>query len=154
MKLIGMVLASALVLAPVAAMARTGVNVGVLRCTVAGGMGMIIGSSKKVNCHYSGGSGHDQNYTGKISKLGIDIGVTNEAYMSWIVFAPGALGKGALGGSYAGVSAQATAGIGLGANVLIGGFEKSITLQPVSIQGQTGLNVAAGLTGLTLRSAR
>ena len=38
--------------------------------------------------------------------------------------------------------ASATVGVGLGANVLVGGSGNSIALQPVSIEGTTGLNVA------------
>ena len=70
--------------------------------------------------------------------------------MTWVVFAPGKIDRGALAGKYAGGSAEGTVGVGVGANVLVGG-KKSITLQPVSVKGQTGLNLAAGISGLTLR---
>ncbi len=86
----------------------------------------------------------------KIGKLGVDIGLTNEAVVAWAVFAPGKIGKGALKGSYTGASAEATVIGGLGANVLVGGFRKGINLQPVSVQAQTGLNVAAGVASLHL----
>lgn len=146
------VIASLLTLGLVAspAMAKTGVKVGMLTCDVAGGVGMIIGSSKAVDCTFKGNNGRVEHYQGKLGKLGIDIGVTNDASLAWLVFAPGKLKKGALKGSYNGASVQATVVAGLGANVLIGGFEKSINLQPLSVQGQTGLNIAAGLTSLSL----
>ena len=146
------VVASLLTLGLVAspAMAKTGVKVGMLTCDVAGGVGMIIGSSKAVDCTFKGNNGRVEHYQGKLGKLGIDIGVTNDASLAWLVFAPGKVKKGALKGSYNGASVQATVVAGLGANVLIGGFEKSINLQPLSVQGQTGLNIAAGLTSLSL----
>jgi hypothetical protein len=134
--------------------ARSGVNIGSLNCTVEGGVGLIIGSSKGMQCTFRRAGGGRERYVGTVSKVGIDIGVTGKKYISWAVFAPGKVKRGALEGGYAGASAEATAGVGLGANVLIGGFEDSITLQPVSIQGQTGLNVAAGITSMRLKRAR
>lgn len=125
-------------------------KVGVLECDVSAGAGFIIGSSKEVACTFKRDDGGTENYTGSLGKLGIDIGVTGEASMAWIVFAVGKTGKGALEGTYGGAGAEATAGAGLGANVLVGGFDRSINLQPLSVKGQTGLNVAAGLSSLTL----
>jgi hypothetical protein len=133
------------------AFARSGIKVGVLSCDVSAGVGMIIGSSKSVQCTFKGG-GRVERYEGRIGKLGIDIGATGDASLAWLVFAPGKLKRGSLQGSYNGASAQATVIAGLGANVLVGGFEKSINLQPLSVQGQTGLNVAAGLASLSLDS--
>ncbi|MGE3873865.1 MAG: DUF992 domain-containing protein [Parvibaculaceae bacterium] len=136
------------------ASARNGVRVGSLNCTIAGGVGMIIGSSRSVSCRFrpaSGGS--SERYTGRITRVGVDIGFTSRAYMTWAVFAPGRINRGALAGSYGGASAQATIGVGLGANVLVGGFKRTIALQPLSIQGQKGLNIAAGIAGLSLRYA-
>ena len=134
------------------AFAREGVKVGVLDCDVSAGIGMIIGSSKSVQCTFKGDGGRVERYEGKIGKLGIDVGATAETSMAWIVFAPGKVNRGALEGTYSGASAEATVIAGLGANVLVGGFEKSINLQPLSVQGQTGLNVAAGLASLSLNS--
>jgi len=137
-----------------AADARSGVKIGVLSCEVDGGVGFIIGSSKGVDCVYQPASGaRAEHYSGSIGKLGIDIGFTDRAVLAWAVFAPGKVNKGALKGSYTGASAEATVVVGLGANVLVGGFEKGINLQPISIQGQTGLNVAAGVSSLKLRYA-
>ena len=131
------------------ALAKDGVKVGVLECDVSAGIGLILGSSKSVDCVFKR-DGRDERYSGKLGKLGVDIGATGEAAMAWVVFAPGKVNRGALEGSYNGAGAEATVVAGLGANVMVGGFEKSINLQPLSIKGQTGLNVAAGLTSLTL----
>ena len=138
-------------MAPVAE-ANPGVKIGVLSCDIGGGIGYIIGSSKPVDCVYQPASGRmPEHYSGSIGKLGIDIGVTNQTVMAWVVFAPGETQKGALKGSYTGASAEATVIVGLGANVLVGGFNKGINLQPVSVQAQSGLNIAAGVASLSLR---
>ena len=140
-------------LASTAQAAGTGIKVGVLQCVVAPGVGLIIASSKDVACTFSGG-GHTERYHGTTGKFGLDIGVTNKSYLSWAVFAPGRVGRGALAGTYIGATAQATVLAGLGANVLIGGLNNSLNLQPLSVQGQTGLNVAAGLGSLNLQAGR
>jgi hypothetical protein len=92
-------------------------------------------------------------YTGRIDKFGLTLGAVQQGTMVWGVLAPATgFPHGALAGSYAGVGAEATAGAGLGANLLVGGMDRSFSLQPLSIQGQTGLNFAAGVTTLTLLS--
>ena len=131
--------------------AKSGVRVGVLNCVVEGGVGLILGSKKGMTCNFKPSAGHSEKYKGSITRLGVDIGVTGKAYMTWAVFAPGKLKSGSLAGNYGGAGAEATVGVGLGANVLVGGFKKSVALQPLSVQGQTGLNVAAGIAGLKLR---
>ena len=104
-----------------------------------------------MHCVYQpSGGGRVERYEGRIRKLGVDIGVTNQASLAWAVFAPGKVRRGALEGTYVGASAEATIVAGLGANLLIGGFKKTISLQPLSIQMQTGLNIAAGVAGLYL----
>jgi hypothetical protein len=139
-------------LAGEAAKAGSGVRVGVLTCNVQGGVGWIIGSTKSANCvfHSSHGGWRDY-YVGSITRVGIDVGVTNGAKLVWAVFAPGRVKRGSLAGGYAGAGAEATIGVGLGANAPIGGFRRSINLQPVSVQGQTGLNIAGGIGSLTLK---
>jgi hypothetical protein len=132
--------------------AKSGMKIGVLSCEVDGGVGLIIGSSKGVDCVYQPASGaRAEHYSGSIGKLGIDIGVTDRTVLAWAVFAPGKINKGALKGSYSGASAEATVLVGLGANVLVGGFNEGINLQPLSVQAQTGLNIAAGVASLKLR---
>lgn len=136
------------------AAAASGVNVGVLKCTVDGGIGMILGSSKDMKCHFApAGGAPEEIYKGKVIKIGIDIGVTEKSHITWIVFAPGKVNPGSLAGVYVGATADAAIGVGLGANVLVGGFEKSIALQPLSIEGETGLNVAVGIGEVELHAA-
>jgi hypothetical protein len=147
--LAGAALAGALALAGEAS--ADGVKVGTLSCHEASGFGFIFGSSRSVRCVYQGSSGRVERYSGNISKFGVDIGYQGSAVILWTVVAPhSGMPAGALAGSYGGVTGSAAVGVGAGANVLIGGFDRSFSLQPVSIQGNTGLNVAAGIGGLTL----
>jgi len=135
-----------------AAKNHDGVRVGVLSCQVAGGPGFVFGSSKALRCRFESAGGRYERYVGTIDKFGIDIGVTGPASMTWAVFSPTSdVRRGALAGNYAGVSAEATVGVGAGANVLVGGSSKTISLQPLSVQGQTGLNAALAVSGLALR---
>ena len=128
-----------------------GVKAGTLTCNVAGGFGFIFGSSKAVNCTFAPVSGVPQNYVGSIDKFGVDIGFTRGGVLIWTVLgATTSPAPGALAGSFGGVTASATAVVGVGANVLVGGSNKTISLQPLSIEGNTGLNVAAGVAALTL----
>jgi len=127
------------------------VKAGVLTCNVSSGFGFIFGSSKAVNCSFSPPGGPPQHYVGSIDKFGVDIGFTSGGVLVWTVLAPSTSpAPGTLAGSYGGATASATAGVGVGANVLVGGSGNSISLQPLSIEGNTGLNVAAGVAALTL----
>jgi hypothetical protein len=133
--------------------APAGIRVGDLTCNVASGWGFVFGSSKDLHCTYRG-NGHREHYTGSISKFGVDIGYTEGGVLVWGVFAPTSdMRQGALEGNYVGASAQANVGIGVGANALIGGLDKSISLQPLSVEGSKGLNVAAGIGSISLKSA-
>lgn len=130
-------------------------RVGTLSCDISGGIGLIITSRKDVTCMFTPSHrGPREVYIGSISKFGLDLGATSGGEMIWAVYAPSTRRFGALAGSYGGASAEATVGAGVGANVLIGGSNRTVTLQPLSVQGQTGLNVAAGVAGLELRTAR
>ena len=136
--------------APASSAAAT-VRAGYLTCHVAGGWGWIFGSSRKLQCAYALQPGYTEYYTGSITKLGADIGYLQSGVILWAVLAPTTnLGQGALAGHYGGATASAAVGVGAGANVLIGGLNSSIALQPVSIEGQNGLNVAAGVAQMTL----
>ena len=136
------------------ASAASGVAVGMLTCNVSSGWGFIVGSSRQLNCTLTGTNGVSEKYSGNITKFGADIGYTQAGVIVWTVFAPQAnLQPGALTGGYAGGTASATVGVGLGANALIGGSGNTIALQPLSIQGSTGLNVAAGIAAITLTYA-
>jgi hypothetical protein len=131
------------------------VRTGYLTCHVAAGWGFIFGSSRDIKCAYALQPGYTEYYTGSISKFGADIGYLQSAVLLWSVAAPtNNLGQGALAGHYAGATASLALGVGAGANVLVGGFKNSIALQPVSVEGQNGLNVAAGVAELTLKFDR
>jgi len=147
--------AGALAFAGSADAAPHGVKVGELTCNVASGWGFVFGSSKDLHCTFHGNRAHGgEHYTGTVSKFGVDIGYTEGGVLVWGVFAPSSdIRPGALEGDYAGATASATVGVGLGANVLIGGLDKSIALQPVSVEGNKGLNVAAGIGAISLHSA-
>lgn len=129
---------------------KGGVNVASLNCTVAGGVGFIFGSSKDLNCIFHRTDGRAEVYQGKIKRFGIDIGFTKEAHIIWLVAAPGYVEPGALVGDYAGVTASVAAGLGVGANVLVGGGPRQVSLQPVSVEGTVGLNIAAGVAEISL----
>jgi hypothetical protein len=127
-----------------------GVQVGTLTCNVASGFGFIFGSSRAINCTFAPAGGPPQHYVGAINKFGVDIGYLQGGVIIWTVVAPTAnLAPGSLSGTYAGATGSATVGVGVGANVLVGGGN-SVALQPVSIEGTTGLNVAAGIAEMTL----
>jgi Protein of unknown function (DUF992) len=136
--------------------AQGGVRVGTLTCNVAGGWGFVFGSSKALRCVLSPGpSGQPVHYVGRVNKFGVDIGYTQGGVLVWGVFAPTTnINASALSGTFVGATASATVGVGAGANVLVGGTNNSISLQPLSIEGNTGLNVAAGIGSITLHLAR
>jgi hypothetical protein len=146
---------AALAVAGTANAAPHGVKIGSLTCNVASGWGFVFGSSKDLHCTFHGNdSHHNEHYTGAISKFGVDIGYTEGGVLVWGVFAPSSdIRPGALEGEYAGATASATVGVGLGANVLVGGLDKSIALQPVSFEGNKGLNVAAGIGSIRLKAS-
>jgi hypothetical protein len=134
------------------AAAQGNVQVGTLTCNVSGGWGFVFGSSKAVRCIFARAGGRPEHYAGSINKFGVDIGYTQGGVLVWGVFAPsGGLAPGALSGNYVGATGSATVGVGAGANVLVGGSNRTISLQPVSIEGNTGLNVAAGIGSISLR---
>ncbi len=116
----------------------------------------VVGSVTELRCTFRPtGGGAAEPYTATIRRVGVDVALPANVGIAWAVFAPTRrIGPGDLRGTYAGASASATAGVGVGANALIGGSNSTIALQPVSLQGQTGLGVAAGLAGLELRPAR
>lgn len=146
----GVALAAFAIAAPASA-APHGVNVGTLTCNVASGWGFVFGSSKDLHCTFRQNNRGAEHYTGTISKFGVDLGYTEGGVLVWGVVAPSSDTRpGALDGDYVGASAQATVGVGLGANVLVGGFDQSFALQPLSVSGNRGLNVAAGVGAISL----
>jgi hypothetical protein len=128
------------------------VQVGVLTCDVDAGVGMIISSSKDLSCSFKRKGYKTEHYSGSIDKLGIDIGFTAATKIGWLVFAAvdTPVKRHALSGEYVGASTEATFGVGLGGNWLVGGSHKAFALQPLSIQGQIGLNWSLTFTSLTL----
>jgi hypothetical protein len=141
--------------APAMAQGRDRTKVGTLTCDISAGLGLIITSKKNLTCMFTPAKpGPREVYTGSITKFGLDLGATAGGEMVWSVFAPSNKRFGALAGHYGGASAEATVGAGVGANVLVGGSNRTVTLQPLSVQGQSGLNLAVGVAGLDLHPAR
>ena len=131
------------------------VQVGVLECRGGASIGFIVGSVTNLGCVLRVEGMPEDRYVATIRKVGIDIGITEESALAWGVWAPVArLGPGDLSGNYAGADGSASVGVGAGGNVLVGGSNNSIALQPLSLQGQVGINVAAGLESLELRPGR
>ena len=134
--------------------AQANVEAGGLSCRSAGAVGYVVGSVLNLECIFTpsaGGSPH--RYVGRIQRVGVDLGFTQGVSMGWAVFAPTAIiHPGDLAGNYGGVQGNASVGLGVGANALVGGSNNTFALQPVSAEAQTGLNVSAGLTGLELRA--
>jgi Protein of unknown function (DUF992) len=135
-------------------LAQSTVKVGTLTCDVSAGIGLLISQQQTMTCSFDPASGGPpDNYTGRIDKFGLALGAVQQGTMVWGVLAPASgFPHGALAGTYGGVGAEATAGAGLGANLLVGGTGRAFSLQPLTVQGQAGLNFAAGVTTLTLIS--
>ena len=130
------------------------VKAGVLTCDVSAGIGLIVGSQRQVACVFAPElPGPEESYFGSITKFGLDIGATGGGVMVWAVFAAGG-GPGFLAGDYVGATADVTIAVGLGANVLVGGSDRTVALQPVSVSSQIGFNLAIGVADLQLRPAR
>ncbi len=141
--------------APAMTQGRERTKVGTLTCDISGGIGLIVTSKKEVACMFTPSQpGPREVYTGSITKFGLDLGATAGGEMVWAVYAPTTRRFGALAGHYGGASAEATVGAGVGANVLAGGSNRTVTLQPISVQGQAGLNLAVGVAGFKLLPAR
>lgn len=143
-------LAAGIALSAGSAMSASGIKIGTLNCKVSGGTSYVIGSTRDLACTFNGVNGSREKYTGSLQKVGIDIGMTDKAVLGWLVFSAGGLEKGALSGDYLGAAADASVGVGGGAKLLVGGSNRAFTLQPVSLQAQTGLNLAVAVASMTL----
>ena len=131
-----------------------GVKAGFLVCQESPGWGLVLGSSRDIACNYTPAPGVHEHYTGRINRVGADIGYISSGKLLWEVVAPTSdVRRGDLDGSYAGLTAGATVGIGANVNAMIGGFHESIVLQPISVEGNNGLDVAAGIMSMTLTVA-
>jgi hypothetical protein len=151
-RLSAIALGVSLVAASSSAFAQSRVEAGVLECRGTTSS-FIVGSVTELRCNFRSGN-RVEPYVASIRRVGVDIALPANVAVAWGVFAPTAnIGPGGLAGNYAGASASATAGVGVGANALVGGSNNTIALQPVSVQGQTGLGVAAGVAAMELRPA-
>jgi len=142
--------------APVAAQQPNQAKAGVLNCRTSASLGLIVGSHQKLSCRFSpDAGGPPETYVGHINRLGLDLGVRAGGAMVWAVLAPtNGVPHGALAGTYVGASGSVSVGLGANANVLVGGSHRSFALQPLSVEGQAGVNLALGVAGLTLASVR
>ncbi|TWF58854.1 DUF992 domain-containing protein [Neorhizobium alkalisoli] len=135
------------------AFAAEHVEAGRLECDVSAGLGVIVGSQQDMSCVFTPSDGAaKEDYTGKITEFGIDIGEISKAKLAWLVFAPASRDVGSLSGTYTGITADAALGVGVGAKVLGGGLHGTIALQPIALQAEEGVNIAAGITALTLHA--
>ncbi len=131
------------------------IQVGTLTCSMSSSIGLVLGSQKNVNCIFKGQPGEpEEAYTGTMTTIGLDIGVTTGGVVVWAVFAGSNRQTGMLAGTYAGATAEVSIAAGLGANVLVGGSNHTVALQPLSVQGQKGLDIAGGIGALELHPAR
>jgi hypothetical protein len=122
---------------------------GQLKCHVDSGMGFIVGSSREVDCVFTPTAGYPEHYTGRINKIGLDVGWVKGGTLLWAVLSPGLTkGPGALAGNYVGATAEVTAGVGAGANALVGG--NKVVLNPLSMSGDIGFDLAGGIADLDL----
>ncbi len=127
---------------------------GMLTCKSSGNGSFVVISARGFDCTFApAGGGPLQHYTANVQRFGAQIGFTNDVVLGWAVLAvTKSVGQGALAGTYGGVTGGAAVGIGGNANVLVGGLDNAFTLQPVSLEGETGLNVVATVTGVELQS--
>ncbi|MFB9262315.1 DUF992 domain-containing protein [Bradyrhizobium erythrophlei] len=147
-------LALALAAVPAAAQQAARPRVGTLTCNISPGVGMIVAGQRQLSCIYASSRGRAREaYEGTFSTLGLDIGATSGGRLTWAVFAPTTQRRAALAGTYSGATAGGTVGAGVGANLLVGGSDRTVALQPVSVQAQTGVNIAAGVSQMELRPA-
>ena len=128
------------------------VRAGILQCQGGQNVGFVVGSTTSLECVFQSDGHRPEPYIATLRRIGLDLGVTDHTRLTWAVSAPtNRVGRGDLAGSYGGVGANASVGIGGGGNFLVGGPANAYALQPISVQGQTGLNVAAGVAGLELQ---
>ncbi len=156
MRLKTLTLATLALLAPIAtANAAPQLQAGVLQCQGGENVGFVVGSVTHLECMFQSGNRRPEPYIATVRRVGLDLGVTAQTQLAWAVSAPTTqLPRGALAGSYGGVGVNASVGLGAGGNFLFGGPNNAYALQPISVQGQTGLNVAAGIAGIDLEPVR
>ena len=149
--LLGLAAAATLVVSFGSANAQQGVQAGVLECKGGQNVGYVVTSATQLQCVFRSVDGRVDPYVATIHRFGLDLGVTSQTGLAWAVNAPSYnVGPGALGGHYGGVGANATVGVGVGANLLVGGSQNAFSLQPLSLQGQIGLAAVAGIVDVDL----
>jgi hypothetical protein len=142
---------AALVLPIASANALPPVRAGILQCQGGQNVGFVVGSVTNLQCVFQSEGSRPDPYVATVRRFGVDLGFTQQTQFSWAVNAPNSrVGRGELAGNYGGVGANASVGVGGGGNFLVGGPQNSYALQPLSVQGQTGLNVAAGVADIEL----
>jgi hypothetical protein len=151
MKVAALVAATAMILASSGSAMAAQAQAGTLTCKGGAGIGLILGSKKHYDCVFKPVKGPSETYEGSVTKVGLDLGFTTSATIVWAVFASSDLGPKALVGDYVGANADASIGVGVGTKILVGGSKHTVSLQPLSVQGQTGLNIAVGVADLALR---
>ena len=153
MRLSTLSIAIVALIAPIAsANAVPAMRAGVLQCHGGQNVGFVVGSVTSLECVFQSEGRRPEPYIATVKRIGLDLGITEQTQFSWAVNSPdGRLGYGGLAGSYGGVGANASVGVGFGGNFLVGGPANAYALQPISVQGQTGLNVAAGIAGVDLQ---
>jgi hypothetical protein len=128
---------------------------GILQCQGGQNVGFVVGSVASFECVFQSEGRRPETYIATVRRYGVDLGFTDQTRLTWAVNAPtGRVGRGDLAGNYGGVGANASVGVGFGGNFLVGGPQNSYALQPISVQGQTGLNVAAGVADIELQPVR
>ncbi|MBB4349405.1 DUF992 domain-containing protein [Aliirhizobium cellulosilyticum] len=153
--LISTAVASVITLGCVSAAAAASTEVGHLECDVSSSIGVIIGGQQEASCVFVPADGAPTvPYKAKITEFGLDIGEISKAKMTWLVFAPSFRDHASLNGTYTGVSADAALGVGAGAKVLVGGLNGTISLQPITLQVEEGINLAVGISSLTLHAEK
>jgi hypothetical protein len=134
------------------ALAKT--QLGILKCDTSIGIGEILLRKQTMTCVFTHSDGKKENYTGAVHQYGVEIGMVKEGHLAWAVVAASPVsGTGLLAGKYGGVTASAAAGIGLGADVLVGGTGESLSLQPIAVEGEPGIGIAAGVEQIELKAA-
>ncbi len=146
---------AALVLSAASANAQPAVHAGILQCEGGQNVGFVVGSVTSLQCVFQNEGARPDAYIATVHRYGVDLGFTQQTSFSWAVNAPTSrVGRGELAGNYGGVGANASVGVGFGGNFLVGGPQNAYALQPISVQGQTGLNVAAGVAEIELQPVR
>src|SRR6195256_6075779 len=156
MRVSGLIIVIAALLAPLAsANALPPVRAGILQCRGGQNVGFVVGSVASFECVFQSEGRRPEPYIATVRRYGVDLGFTEQTRLAWAVNAPTTrVGRGDLAGNYGGVGANASIGVGFGGNFLVGGPANSYALQPISVQGQTGLNVAAGVADIELQPVR